>query len=642
MMGGAGGGNPTPQMGSREDSEARLHSDREVVNRMLALLAPYKPRLAVSFILMIIAAGATLAQPYIVKQSIDHGIIGVNAGGSLTQPAGDLRQLYLWGGAYVVTLVVFWAATYWQTWVLSWVGQRVLFTLRTRMFEHLQRLGLRFYDRTGIGHIISRNTSDVSAINEILTQGLLQSISDAFILLGTIGILFSMSPRLALVTMVILPIMYLLARWFAAGSRPAYRRIRTAISAVNASLAENIVGMKLIQAFRREEKNFDEFDVVNRDNVRAQKGAIFYHAGVIPILDLVDALATGLVLYFGGRWILQDQQSGITDSDLTIGVLTAFMLYTARFFEPIRDLATRWDQVQAALAAGERIFHLLDLQPDVQDRMGAYEMPRIAGNVKFDNVGFGYDPAHPVLKGATLEANPGDRIALVGRTGAGKSTIIRLLMRFYDIQEGRITIDGHDIRDVTQKSLRSQMGLVLQEPFLFAGTIKDNIAFSRPGILEEPGGMDKVREAAEVVGLREWIDALPGGFDAVVEERGGNLSGGQRQLISLARAFLADPRILILDEATSSVDTETEALIQRALDRVLAGRTSFIIAHRLSTVKNATRILVLDNGEIVEQGTHQELLELEGYYYKLYTLGFSFGDEDSFAEGYVEPVGVGE
>lgn len=608
------------------DSDARLHSDKEVVMRMLALLRPYIPRLFWSMMLMIVASAATLAQPWIIGQSIDRGIIG-----------GRLDELNLWAAAYIGTLVVFWLASYYQTWVLSLVGQRVLFTLRTRMFAHLQKLSLRFYDREGIGHIISRNTSDVSALNEVLTQGLLQTISDVFILLGTIIIMFQMSVRLALVTMLILPLMFLLAVWFARGSRPAYRRIRLTVSAVNAALAENIVGMKIIQAFRREEKNFSEFDVVNKENVRAQKGAIFYHAGVIPILDLVDALATGLLLYFGGRWIL-----GGDSPELTIGVLTSFMLYAARFFEPIRDLAARWDQVQAALAAGERIFHLLDLQPDVQDKPDAYELPAIAGHVRFDNVTFAYDGTHAILKDTTLEAKSGDRIALVGRTGAGKSTIIRLLMRFYDIQQGKITVDDHDVRDVTQQSLRFQMGLVLQEPFLFAGTIKENIAFGRPGILEAPDGLDRIREAAEVVGMREFIESMPGQFDAVVEERGGNLSGGQRQLISLARAFLANPRILILDEATSSVDTETEALIQRALDRVLAGRTSFIIAHRLSTIKNATRILVLDQGEIVEQGTHQELLAMEGYYYKLYTLGFSFDDEDELPmEGYVEEVGAG-
>lgn len=609
------------------EADARLRSDKEVVGRLLALLAPYKVRLFWSFVLTVVGSAATLVQPRIVQLSIDRGILG-----------GRLEELNLWAVAYVATLVVFWLASYYQTWVLSWVGQRVLFTLRLRMFTHLQRLSLRFYDREGIGHIISRNTSDVSALNEVLTQGLLQSIADILILIGTIAILFTMSPRLALVTMAVLPFMYGLAQWFAKGSRPAYRRIRLTVSAVNAALAENIVGMKIIQAFRREERNFSEFDTVNQNNVRAQKGAIFYHAGIIPILDLVDAVATGLLLFVGGRWIL-----GGDAPELTIGVLTAFMLYTSRFFEPIRDLAARWDQVQAALAASERIFHLLDLSPDVQDRPDAYELPAIEGHVTFENVTFGYDAMHPILKETNLHVRPGERIALVGRTGAGKSTIIRLLMRFYDVQSGRIMVDGHDIRAVTQKSLRRQMGLVLQEPFLFSGTITENIAFGRPDLLDEPGALDKVQQAAEVVGLREFIEALPGQYDAIVEERGGNLSGGQRQLISLARAFLADPRILILDEATSSVDTETEALIQGALDRVLAGRTSFIIAHRLSTIKNATKILVLDQGEIVEQGTHQELLEREGYYYKLYTLGFTFKEEDDDVqpEGNVEHAAAG-
>ncbi len=624
-----GGSGPTPQSmssGGGSEDDLRLTSDREVIMQMLALLRPHKARMAISFLLIVVASAATLAQPWLIQVAIDQGIL-----------VNNMAVLNLVALGYLATLGVFWLASYLQVWVLSVVGQEVLYTLRTRMFAHLQRLSLRFYDRERIGHIISRNTSDIAALNEVLTQGLLQTVADAILLVGTIVILFSMSWRLALIVMVVLPIMYLLARWFASGSRPAYRRIRTSVSAVNATLAENIVGMKIVQAFRREERNFDEFDVINRDNVKAQKGAIFYHAGIMPILDLVDALATGLVLYFGGRWIL-----GGTAPDLTIGVLTAFMLYVARFFEPIRDLATRWDQVQAALAAGERIFHLLGLRPEVQDAPDARELPPIEGRVRFEGVGFAYDGVHPILQDVNLEARPGDRIALVGRTGAGKSTVIRLLMRFYDVQQGQVLVDGHDVRSVTQRSLRRQMGLVLQEPFLFAGTIKENIAFSRPELLQSEAGIERIREAAEVVGLREFIETLPGQFDAVVEERGGNLSGGQRQLVSLARAFLADPRILILDEATSSVDTETEATIQRALDRVLRGRTAFVIAHRLSTIKNATRILVLDQGQIVEQGTHQELLELEGYYYKLYTLGFAEGNEDEVSlEGYVEGAGAG-
>ena len=601
------GAQPTPGQGSAYDDDARLTSDREVVARAWALLSPYRTRLWISLGLMLVASAATLLQPRIIQFSIDRGIL-----------QGRLGELNVWALAYVATLVITWGATYLQTWVLSWVGQKILYTLRTDMFAHLQKLSLRYYDRERIGHIISRNTSDVSAVNEVLTQGLLQSVADVFMLLGTIALMFSMSVRLTLVTMVVLPIMYVLARWFASGSRPAYRRIRQTVSAVNANLAENIVGMKLIQAFRREGRNFDEFDDINRENVRAQKDAIFFHAGVIPILDLIDAGATGLLLYVGGNWIL-----GESSPDLTVGILTAFMLYSSRFFEPMRDLAARWDQVQAALAAGERIFHLLDLKPDVEDAPNAYEMPPITGRVQFDATTFGYNRETAILRDVSLEANPGDRIALVGRTGAGKSTIIRLLMRFYDVQGGRVLIDGHDVRDVTQRSLRRQMGLVLQEPFLFAGTIRENIAFGRPEMLDTPEGSKAIREAAEVVGLREFIEALPGSWEATVEERGGNLSGGQRQLISLARAFLASPRILILDEATSSVDTETEASIQAALDRVLAGRTAFIIAHRLSTVKRATRILVIDGGTIVEQGTHEELLAMEGYYFRLYTLGFA-------------------
>ena len=561
------------------------------------MLSPYQARLWVSLALILVASAAGLVQPRIIQFSIDRGLV-----------EGHLDELNLWALAYVATLVIGWLASYWQTWLLSWVGQRILFTLRTRMFDHLQKLSLRYYDRERIGHIISRNTSDVSAVNEVLTQGLLQSIADAFTLVGTVALMLTMSVRLTLVTMIVLPVMYFLARWFATGSRPAYRRIRQSVSAVNAMLAENIVGMRLVQAFRREDRNFDEFDVINKENVRAQKDAIFFHAGVMPILDLVDAGVTGLLLFVGGHWIL-----GGDAPELSIGVLTAFMLYSARFFEPMRDLAARWDQVQAALAAGERIFHLLDLEPDVKERPGANPMPAINGVVRFEEVTFGYDPARPILHDITFTAEPGQTVALVGHTGSGKSTIVNLAGKFHLPTRGVVRVDGRDLATVTGSSLHRQMGLVPQQNHLFSGTVLDNLRLGRPGATER-----EVLAAAEALGCRDLFEALPLGLATEVGERGAALSVGQRQLICFTRALLADPRLVVLDEATSAIDAVTEARLQEALVRLLRGRTSFIVAHRLSTIRHAHLVLVLDQGRIIERGTHPELVRAGGSYAALY------------------------
>jgi ABC-type multidrug transport system fused ATPase/permease subunit len=459
-------------------------------------------------------------------------------------------------------------------------------------------------------------TSDVSALNEILTQGFVTTVQDAFTLIGVIVMMFLLSWKLGLVVLVVGPVLIFGARVFARFSRPAYRNIRRAVAEVNSTLAENIVGMKTVQAFSREETNFRQFHGVNRGNYGALMAANRFHCTVLPTVDLMDALTVTSLLAAGGALILL---AGATE--ITVGTLTAFLLYVSRFYEPIRDLSLRFDVLQAALAAGERITDLLDEEPIVRDRPDARPMPEVRGHVRFENVTFGYRPGQRVLRAIDFEARPGDRIALVGRTGAGKSTLVRLLSRFYDVTDGRITVDGVDIREVTQESLRSQMAVVLQEPFLFTGTLRENIAYGRPEATD-----DEVIAASRSVGLDPLVQALDDGYNHTIEERGRNLSVGQRQLVALARALLVEPRILILDEATASVDTDTELKLQAALDRLMSGRTSFVIAHRLSTVRHATRILVLEHGQILEQGTHEQLLDANGRYAELYRLGLTWDD----------------
>ncbi len=603
------------------DPNARRLTDRDVLRRFGGLLYPYRRRMFLAFLLVIVVSGMMMVQPVLIQVAIDHGI-------GTKERSGNLGILNATALAFVASLAVFWAVSCAQTYLLSWIGQRVLLDIRSRLFTHLQSLSLRYYDRTAVGEVISRQTSDVSALNEVLTQGLTSTIADFVLLVGTIAIMTSMNWKLTLVTFTVLPVMYVIARLFARYGRNAYRRLRLAVADMNSNLAENIVGMRIVQAFRREERNSAQFDIVNDYNLQATYATIGPHAGIFPVTDLLDAAATVLLLWVGGQWILGDAAS-----ELTIGVLTAFMLFITRFFEPIRDLTTRFDVLQAAMAAGERIFGLLETEIEVADRADAGTLPAVKGHIEFDHVRFGYHPQVPVFEDLSFTVNPGDRLAFVGRTGAGKSTVIRLLMRFYDVESGAVLIDGHDVRAVTQKSLRQQIGLVLQEPFLFAGTVRENIAYGWPEAADE----DIVR-ASKLVGLHPFIAGLPDGYDSIVEERGGNVSGGQRQLISLARALLIDPRIIILDEATSSVDTETELLIQRGLDQLMQDRTALIIAHRLSTIKNATRILVLDRGRLVEQGTHAELLGAEGYYFRLYTTGFSTSeDEPDYVE---EPVRI--
>jgi ATP-binding cassette subfamily B multidrug efflux pump len=592
----AGGGRPA---GGEEDALGKAYDGR-IVRRTWAYVRPYRRHMLAATALMICIAGANLAQPFLIKIAIDQAIA-----------QADLRLLALTGVAFVFSALVSWLATYGQSYIMSWVGQSVLFSMRRELFVHLQRLSFNFYDRMEAGRIMSRMTGDVNALNEFLTSGVVAIVSDIFVLIGIVAIMFTMNWELASIVLLVLPVIAVATHLYRKRSRQMYREVRTQNAIVTGHLAENISGVRVVQAFAREDTNLRNFDAVNRENLRRLLKATAFSSGFGPVIIFFSTVATVVVIWFGGQRVL----AGV----MTVGSLYAFLAYVGRFFEPINDLSSKYNSMQAAMAGGERVFELLDTPPAVQDRPGAYPLPPIEGDVVFKDVVFEYLPDRPVLRGVSLHANPGDVTALVGHTGAGKSSIINILLRFYDIKSGAITIDGYDIRDVTTDSLRRQVGLVLQEPFLFSGSIRDNIRYGKLDASD-----DEVVAAAKAVNLHDFIETLPFGYDTEVQERGSTLSQGQRQLLSFARALIADPRILVLDEATSSVDTATEKLIQQALDVLMRGRTSFVIAHRLSTIKAATEIVVLHHGEIIERGSHTELLTREGYYYNLYSMQFRY------------------
>jgi ATP-binding cassette subfamily B multidrug efflux pump len=625
--------------------------DSRLMRRLLTYLRPYKWHVVIALVAIVLKSVADVLGPFLTKIAIDkylakapnsHSWIGDRLSSA---PLVGIAQI---GGLYIGLLILTFALEFIQTYTMQWTGQKVMFDLRSQIFRHLQHMHVGFFDKNPVGRLVTRVTTDVDALNEMFTAGVVSIFEDVFVLAGIVGIMLKMNWRLALITFAVLPLILIATKIFRDKVRDSYRRIRTAIARINSYLQEAVSGMLVLQLFNREKRAFKQFSDINASHMEAFKDAIMAYAVYYPVVEILSAIAIASIIWFGGMDVIK----GVA----TLGVLVAFMQYAQRFFRPIQDLSEKYNILQSAMAAGERVFKLLDTPVDVMSPAHT-KKPQGPGRVEFDHVWFAYrnmpaesavpasvgtalvgtglrpvqaeqsfavaadQSAQPtpdwVLRDVSFVLDPGETVAVVGHTGAGKTTLISLLMRFYDVQKGAIRIDGVDIKDMDLKELRSRFGTVLQDPFLFSGTVAGNIRLGTEWIEDAD-----VERAAEEVNLADFIRTLPGGFKEEVRERGSTLSTGQKQLISFARALAHDPKILILDEATSSVDTETEFRVRDALSRMVEGRTSLIIAHRLSTIQRADKIIVMHKGQVREMGSHQQLLAQRGIYWKLYQLQY--------------------
>jgi ATP-binding cassette subfamily B protein len=592
--------------GDLGDEELGKVYDHQVVQGLLSYVRPHWKLSLLAIVMMLAYTSTVVAVPKLVQYAIDSFISSKDASGDLLP--GDLTGLNFVGVLFLFVIVVNSISNFIYLRALAKISQEVLYSLRVGMFDHLQRQSLSFFDRIEVGRVMSRVQNDVLQLQEFLSIVVI-TLGDALSLLGIVTVMLLMNWKLALVTFVVIPVLIVVLMVWQRFARTAYLRVRAAIAVVNAGLQENISGVRVIQSLNREDVNLRRFDRVNYEHLDANLHATRMSAILMPTVETLTAIAFGLVVVIGGNMVI--------GGTLKTGEMIAFALFVQRFFDPIRNLTMQYTQMQRAMTSGVRIFELLQVQPTITDAPNANDLPPMQGHVCFEHVSFSYNPSVEVLLDISLDIQPGQTLAIVGPTGAGKSSLVSLLERFYDVTDGRITIDGYDIRNVTRASLARQMGMVLQEPFLFSATVRDNIRYHHQEATDE-----EIQQSTRALGAHDFITRLPQGYDTVLHERGSNLSMGQRQLIAFARALVANPRILILDEATANIDTYTESIIQRALKKLLHGRTSIVIAHRLSTIRDADQIIVLDQGYLVEQGTHQTLLQRSGLYAKLHAMNF--------------------